>query len=231
MIRIFTLLCGIAFTAYTAGAQLLTWTPDFPRDNDNISITVDASKGNQGLFNYATVSDVYVHTGVITNLSTSSTDWRYVKFNQNFNQPNAQLQATSLGGNRWKFDITNIRAYYGVPAGETIQKISILFRNGAGTTVQRNADASDMYIPVYDNSIATRFTVPLFQPTYTRIPETINKQVGDNINLTAIANLSSTMKLFLNGTEIQTAGGVTTISANPTLTTPGNQTNRVDAIN
>ncbi len=58
MIRIFTLLCGIAFTAYTAGAQLLTWTPDFPRDNDNISITVDASKGNQGLFNYATVSDV-----------------------------------------------------------------------------------------------------------------------------------------------------------------------------
>ena len=132
------------FIPFTGKTQLLSITPDFPKDNDNISITVDASKGNQGLFNYATVSDVYVHTGVITNLSTSSTDWRYVKFNQNFNQPNAQLQATSLGANRWKFDITNIRAYYGVPAGETIQKISILFRNGAGTTVQRNADASDM---------------------------------------------------------------------------------------
>ena len=59
-------------------AQLLTWTPDFPRDNDNISITMDASRGNLGLMNYTPVTDVYVHTGVITNLSTSSTDWRYV---------------------------------------------------------------------------------------------------------------------------------------------------------
>ena len=230
MKRFFTLLFAGACFSFTSTAQLLTWAPDFPKDNDNISITVDASKGNLGLFNYATVSDVYVHTGVITNLSNNSSDWRYVKFSQNFNQPNPQLQAVSLGSNKWKFDITNIRAYYGVPAGETILKISILFRNGAGNTVQRNADASDMYIPVYDNTIATRFTLPLFQPTFTSIPETITKQVGDNIALTAIANKSSTMKLFLNGTEIQTASGVTTLSANPLLTTAGNQTVRVDAI-
>lgn len=230
MIKKLALLLCIAASVYTADAQLLIWTPGFPKDNDNISITVDAAKGNQGLLNYGNVSDVYVHTGVITNLSTSSSNWRYVKFNQNFNQPNAQLQATSLGGNKWKFDITNIRAYYGVPAGETIQKIAILFRNGLGTTVQRNADASDMYIPVYDNTIATRFTTPFFQPTFNRIPETITKQVGDNIQLDAIANISATMKLFLNGSEIQSAAGVTSISASPTLTTAGNQTIRVDAI-
>jgi glycosidase len=222
MKRILTLLAGILATSFISHAQLLTWTADFPKDNDNISITMDATKGNQGLNNYATVSDVYVHTGVITNLSTGPGNWRYVKFNQNFNTPNAQLQATSLGGNKWKFDIANIRAYYGVPAGETILRISILFRNGAGTTVQRNSDGSDMYIPVYDNSLATRFSVPSFQPTYTAIPEPISKSVGDNIAVTGIASQSSTMKLYLNGTVIQTAAAATTISANPLLTANGN---------
>ena len=230
MKKIFTLFFAVICFSFYLQAQLLTWTPDFAKDNDNISITIDATKGNQGLNNYTPVSDVYIHTGVITNLSTSATDWRYVKFNQNFNQPNPQLQATSLGGNKWKFDITNIRAYYGVPAGETILRVSILFRNGSGTIKQTNTDGSDMYIPVFDNTIAVRFTIPLFQPAYIRIPEPIIKQVGDNIALTAIANKSSTMKLFLNGTEIQTATAVTTISGNPILTTAGNQTIRVDAI-
>ncbi len=220
----------IAFCfSFAVNGQLLTWTPNFAKDVDNISVTVDATKGNMGLNNYTPVTDVYIHTGVITNLSNSPTNWRYVKFNQDFNQPNSQLQATSLGGNKWKFDITNIRAYYGVPAGETILKIAILFRNGNGTVKQANTDLSDMYIPVYDNTIAARFTVPPFQPTYITTPEPITKQVGDNIALTAIANNLSTMKLFLNGTEIQSATTVNTISANRVLTTPGNQTIRVDA--
>ena len=154
-------------------AQLLTWTPNFPKDNDNIVITVDAAKGNLGLNNYSPTSDVYVHTGVITNLSTSQTDWRYSKFT--WATTPALAQATYLGSNKWQYTITNIRSFYAVPAGETIQKIVILFRNGAGTSVQRNADASDMFIPIYDNTIATRFTVPFFQPTFTRIPEPITK--------------------------------------------------------
>lgn len=221
MKKMLSLFTGLACMLSTVSAQLLTWTADFPKDNDNISITVDATKGNQGLQNYNPVTDVYVHTGVITNLSTSNTNWRYVKFNQNFNTPNVQLQATSLGGNKWKFDITNIRAYYGVPAGETIIKIAILFRNGNGSVVQRNADASDMYIPVYDNNVAVRFTVPPFQPTYIPQPEPIAKSTGDNIAVTAIASQSSTMKLYLNGTVIQTAAASQTISANPLLTASG----------
>lgn len=223
MKKFYVLLAFAVLTASTGFSQLLTWAADFPKENDNISITVDATKGNQGLQNYNPVTDVYVHTGVITNLSATQTSWRYVKFNQNFNQPNAQLQATSLGGNKWKFDITDIRNYYGVPANETILKIAILFRNGNGTVVQRNADASDMYIPVYDNNLAVRFSVPPFQPTFIRIPEPITKQVGESIALTAISNKNSAMKLFLNGTEIQSASNVTTISANPTLTVAGNQ--------
>lgn len=227
MKKIFTLFLAAICISLHGHSQLLSWTPNFAKDNDNIVITLDATRGNLGLNNYSPTSDVYVHTGVITNLSTGSTDWRYSKFT--WATTPALAQATYLGSNKWQYTITNIRSFYGVPAGETIQKIAILFRNGAGTSVQRNADASDMYIPVYDNGLAVRFTVPLFQPTYATIPETITKQVGDNIALTAIGSSSSTMKLYLNGVAIQTAAAATTISANPTLTIAGNQTVMAEA--
>jgi len=221
---------------FTVNAQLLTWTPNFPKDNDNIVITLDASKGNQGLFNYTDPNNIYVHIGVTTNLSNNGgQQWLYVNGSTGgaYGGTTPALKATSLGNNKYQYTVNNIRSFFGVPSGETIKNISILFRDANTNTslVKKaaNTDGSDMYIPVYDNTLATRFTLPLFQPTFSRTPEPIAKQVGDNISLTAVANLSSTMKLFLNGTEIQSASGVTTISANPTLTTSGIQTIRVDA--
>ncbi len=218
----------IAFSFLKINAQLLSWAPAFAKDNDNVVITLDAAKGNLGLFNYATPGEVYVHTGVITNLSTSATNWRYTRNfgtpdNQVFTTAIPQLKATSLGGNKYSYSISNIRSYYGIPAGETILRIAILFRSANGGVVHRNADAGDMYIPVYDNTVAVRFSEPFFQPKYIPVPEPINKQVGDNINVTAIANMNADMKLYLNGTQIQSANGLTTLSANPILTTSGNQ--------
>ena len=209
-------------------SQLLSWTPSFIAENDaatNVVITADATKGNQGLLNYTPVTDVYVHIGVITNKSTSSSDWRYVKFT--WGTTTAVAQCTSLGSNKWQYTITGgLRSYFGITdATEHILKIAILFRNGSGSKKLANADGSDMFIPVYDNSIvAVRITDPPFQPLFIPQPETITKAVGDNISVTAVANKTSTMKLYLNGTVIQTASNATTISANPTLNSGGNTT-------
>jgi glycosidase len=230
MKRLFTLLLCIINFAFAGISQLLTWTPDFPKDNDNVVITMDATKGNQGLLNYTPATDVYVHIGVITNKSTAPGDWKYVKF-PNFNIVYAQAQCTYPGNNKWQYTISGgLRSYFGISdATESIQKIAILFRNGNGSKKQANVDNSDMYVPVYDNTMAVYFNVPPFQPTYVPIPETINKQAGDNINLTAIANKSSAMKLYLNGVVIQTASNATTISANPTISASGNQTIMAEA--
>ena len=209
--------------AFIAKSQLLTWTPDFASDGSAIDIVVDANFGNKGLLGYNT-DDVYVHTGVITNLSTSPTNWKYVAFNANFNTPNANLKAESLGGNKWRFRIlTNIRTYYGVPGGETILRIAILFRNGAGTQVQRNADGSDMYIAVYSAGLHTRITNPFKQPTYIPRAEPITISLGQQLAITAKASQSSNMRLTLNGTEIAQQNGVVTLSANPTISAAGNQ--------
>ncbi len=203
-------------------AQLLTWSPGFATDNDNMIITVDASNGNQGLMGFT--GNVFVHVGVITNLSTGPANWKYVKYT--WGSTEAGALATADGTNKWKYTINNIRSFFNVPGGEQIQKITILFRSGgcaADCKAQRNADGSDMYIPVYDNNLAVRFSLPFKQPKFVPVPEQITKNVGDTISMTAIANKLSTMKLYLNGTQVQTTLGVNTISASPIITVPGNQ--------
>ena len=145
--RLLFLLTAISCFSFSLHSQLLTWTPDFAKVSDNITITVDATKGNQGLNNYANTGDVYVHIGVITNLSTNTDDWKHVPF-QWATTP-AAAKATSLGNNKYSFTINNISTFFPLDAGETIQKIAILFRNGSGSQAQRNADGSNMYVPIY----------------------------------------------------------------------------------
>jgi 1,4-alpha-glucan branching enzyme len=219
------------FCVHSLSAQLLTWAPAFPKDNDNITVTVDATKGNQGLSGFA--GNVYVHIGLITSASANAGDWQHVPFT--WATTPVAGQATAAGTNKWTYAINNIRTFFGVTnAGETIKAIAILFRDAAGNKVQRNADVSvdngNMYIPVYDNTVAVRVTEPVFQPEYIPRPETITKAVGDNIALTAISSKPATLNLYLNGTLIQTASSATTISANPLITAGGNNTIIAEAI-
>lgn len=217
MKKVYLLSC-VVLTSILCRAQLLSWTPAFAKDNDNIIITMDATKGNQGLLNFS--GNVYVHIGVITSASTGSSNWQHVLYT--WGTTTAAAQATPAGTNKWSYTINNIRSYFGANAGETIYKIAILFRDGAGNLVQRNSDGSDMFVPVYDNNLAVRFAIPPLEPRYVPVPEPINKQVGDNINITGIASAVSDMKLYLNGAVVQSATSVTVISANPTITTGGN---------
>ncbi len=227
----FTLLFLVCVVA--AKSQLLTWSPDFIQGNsDPIEITVDATKGNQGLKDYANTSDVYVHTGLITDSSKNSGDWRYVKY-QSFTTPSPTVQCTYLGSNKWKFTITGgLRAFYNVTnATEKIQKIAILFRNGAGSKVQRNTDGSDMYVPVYDAGLYVRLDQPFREPKYVATAEAINKTLGDNIAITAKSSQASALTLYFNGTQVATAANATSISANPTITGYGTQTIIAQATN
>ncbi|MBA2249749.1 MAG: T9SS type A sorting domain-containing protein [Chitinophagaceae bacterium] len=219
----------VLFFSLQSFSQLLSTSPVFPVDNSPVTVTMDATKGNQGLLNYTPVTDVYVYTGVITNLSANSTDWRYVRPGS-FNTPVPALQATSAGTNKWQFTIgPDIRTFYGVPAGETILKIAILFRNGSGSQKQANTNGSDMYIPVYSSALATKIIVPFIQPTFIPIPEPITKSIGNTIAVTGVSNIPATLKLYFNGSVVQTAIGATTISANPTIVVGGTQTLVVEA--
>jgi 1,4-alpha-glucan branching enzyme len=209
------------FLSNIVSAQLLNTTPAFPKDTSSILITVDCTKGNQGLLNYGNTNDVYVHVGVITNLSNGQTDWKYVKFTWGTADPLAK--ATSLGNNKYQYIINNIRSFFGVPAGETIQKITILFRNGAGTTVQRNSDGSDMYIPVFGTALSGKYVLPLMEPRYVPVPEPISKSIGDDIYVTWLSNTIGDLKIFFNGTQTNAVSSSNAILDTLSITTSGNQ--------
>lgn len=221
MKKVFTVIA--LFFAAVVNAQLLTWTPDFIKETStSVEITMDANYGNKGLLNYAATTDVYVHTGVITSKSTSSSDWKYSKFT--WATTDALAKAVYLGNNKWKYTISGgLRTFYGITdPTETIKKISILFRNGAGTTVQRNADASDMYIPVYDNGLYARIDNPFRQPLYNPLPEPINKKFGDLLTITAKSSLPGTLNIYYNGFKIA-SGSSTTLTTNTNIEVFGDQ--------
>ena len=206
------------------GQRLLSWTPEFPIDNSNLVFTVDCTKGNQGLNNFegGNSNNVYVHVGVITNLSTGPADWKYTKFTWGTADPLAH--ATPLGNNKYQYTINNIRSFFGVPAAETIKKVCVLFRNATGSSKQANSDNSDMYIPVYGNTeYAVRINLPPFEPRYVPWVEPINISVGGTLNITGVASASSALTLKLNGTVVGNASAATTITASPVISTSCNQ--------
>lgn len=214
-----SLLFCMGITA-VAQQRLLSWTPEFPIDNSVLSFTADCTKGNQGLLNFegGNSNNVYVHVGVITNLSSGPSDWRYVKFTWGTADPLAH--ATPLGSNKYQYTITNIRSFFAVPAGETIKKVCIIFRNATGSLKQVNSDVSDMYLPVYGTTeYAVRLNLPPFEPRYIPWVEPLSVAVGGNINITGVSSANAALTVKLDGTAINTAANALTISANPTIST------------
>ncbi len=168
-------------------AQLITSEPSLPTDQNATTITFDASQGNQGLINFT--GDVYAHTGVITNLSTSGSDWKYVI--AGWSQNTAKAKMTSKGNNKWELVITpSIRGFYSVPANETIQKMAFVFRSADGTKEGKTAAGGDIFVDVYKAGLAVSITSPATQPYFT--------DPGANFNIQVEASLATEIKVYID---------------------------------
>jgi 1,4-alpha-glucan branching enzyme len=222
------LVCMLAITGIVTNAQLLTWTPTFPKDNDVITITVDATKGNQGLMGFT--GNVYVHVGAITSQNNYA-GWLHAPFT--WGSTEVAAQATYVSANKWQYTINNPRVFFGLTPGEILKSIAILFREGncsSACKAQRNTDGSDMYVPIYNNNLAVRIDAPPSQPKYDPVPEPQSWINGSLITLTANSSQSADLKLYHNGTLIGGTTG-TTLTANSTIKAIGNQQFIVSAIN
>jgi len=101
--------------------------------------------------------------------------------------------------------------------------MAVLFRNGSGSQVQRNADGSDMYLPVYNNALAARFLLPPFQPYYTSVPEPVQKSIDDTLPVKFMVNKPASLSLYFNGAQVLTAGSADSLQTVLTITGSGNQ--------
>ena len=223
----FLVLAAFLGLSLSSFGQLITFSPNFPTESDNITIIYDASKGSPGLKDCG--CDVYIHTGVITDKSTGPADWKYVK-HSSFNTPFNDVKMTSLGNNRHQITINNPRTFYGVPSTDKILKVTLVFRNADGSKEGKNTDFSDIYLPIYEaNTLAVKFTSPALQPKFNPVTETIAKQIGDQISVTAVSSKNATITLSLNGTNFATGTAVNTLTGNGNITTSGLQEVKVIA--
>jgi 1,4-alpha-glucan branching enzyme len=157
MKNLFLFSCFLALTIYKGFGQVITVTPALPTDASSVEVVFDASQGSAGLSGYT--GDVYAHTGVITNQSINSSDWKYVKAGWSENIPACKL--TSLGNNKFKLVIgPSIRAFYNVPATEVIQKLAFVFRNADGSKTGKTASGGDIFYDVSFSSLTVLITNP-----------------------------------------------------------------------
>ena len=185
----------------TVSAQVLRSIPRFPTDTSTVTIIYDASQGNGALAGVA--PPIYAHTGVITNLSTSPTDWKYVR--GSWGTSNAPLMSP-LGNNVYSISYVP-RTYYnatanppGVPASESIRSLAFVFRNTAGTIVGRAADGSDLYLPLY---AAGQLHAALFNPS----GNNSIVQPGSSLTVMGASSQVCSLSLRVNGAVVATTVG------------------------
>ena len=153
----------LAIGCQSVFGQLITSEPEYPTQNDSIIIYFDATKGDGGLAGY-TGTDVYAHTGVITDKSTGSSDWKHVIANWNVNISKAKL--TKVGTDLWKLSIGYIKDYYGVPDGERVLRLAFVFRNGNGSVTGRDVGGADIFYDLFEPGLTALFEQPVIDNLY-----------------------------------------------------------------
>jgi glycosidase len=206
----------ILFLFTFSGFAQVTSNPVLPNDNKPVIITFDASQGSAGLKDYT--GDVYAHTGVITDKSTSPTDWKYVIAPWNSNIPKAKL--TRVTTNTYTLEITpDIRSFYGVPAGETIRQMAFVFRNSDGSKTGKATGEKDIFVTVYAEGLNVSITSPSKINVFEK---------NEFFTFSASTSASADLKLYRNNQEIASQTG-TFISQNMTITDAGNYWLKVKA--
>jgi 1,4-alpha-glucan branching enzyme len=171
----------LLFIPFYFFGQLIVTDPPLPVVTGPVTVIFDATQGSGGLAGYT--GDVYAHTGVITQYSSGSSDWKYVKTTWGQNTPATKL--SRIGQDLYSLQITpDIRTYYGVPAGEKILQMAFVFRSGVqvgGNWLEGKTDAGgDIFVDVYEAGLSVTFSQPQQFPVIVKLNDSFITEVNSN---------------------------------------------------
>jgi len=203
-------------TIYQLSFAQVSTNPALPNDNKAVTITFDATQGTAGLKDYT--GDVYAHTGVITDKSTSPSDWKYALANWTTNLPKAKL--TRVTSNTYTLEISpDIRSFYGVPTGETIKQMAFVFRSADGSKEGKATGGKDIFVTVYTEGLNISISSP----------QRINVfEKNESFIFTASSSTAADLKFYQNNLEIASQSG-TSITQNITIPNAGSYWLKVKA--
>lgn len=190
-------------------ASPVTSEPPFPTVNDSIVVYFDATKGNQGLKDFA--GPIYAHTGVLTDESATTSQWKFVKTQWGEDTPATKLDYIS--SNLWKLSIGFPREYYGIPDSVNVTHLAFVFRSsvqpGGSYKEGKDVDNKDIFIPLYEAGITARFVTPSINLTFNdprREPLFLHENDTVHIMGTSIQLFTKTVRteLWINDDNVLT---------------------------
>ena len=142
--------------------------------------------------------ELYAHTGVLTDKSTSNGDWKYVLSDWGNNIPECKLQ--SKGDNIWHYTIKGgVHAWYGVPDSEKVTHIAFVFRS-ADCSIEVKDNGADIFVELATEGLS----VKIISPAHGAI-----LQVGQEYTVQVQQQAATSVKLYKNDTPVAETGGAT----------------------
>ncbi|MDG5799052.1 alpha-amylase family glycosyl hydrolase [Marinilabiliaceae bacterium ANBcel2] len=152
----FILFIFLLFLPSNFFAQVVTTDPSLVTLEEPVTIYFNAAEGTGALAGFS--GDIYAHTGVITNESSNSSDWKYViaEWDENINKAKLEL----VEGDLYKMEIADIRQFYGVPDNEDIEQLAFVFRSSTGNLEGKDSGGNDIFITVYEKALTAHINKP-----------------------------------------------------------------------
>lgn len=207
-----------------ANAQVVSYTPTYPTAQDTVEIIYDASAGNGAL---SGISPIYAHTGAISENSLSPTDWKHRINPWPTGDPDlvivdSLVDMEDLGNNLHRITIRPV-TYYGFNQLIEYNAMAFVFRDFTGSSAGKNADGSDIFIPLFQNGFDALFFKPL--------TNAYRVNLNDNIPIEILSNESATIKFYHDGNLISQSSNATVHNETILASTPGKHWLKLEATN
>jgi 1,4-alpha-glucan branching enzyme len=178
-------------------AQLVTWEPVYFTEDDSVTVYFDATLGNGGLEDYT--GDVYAHTGVLINNSSSSSDWYAAP--QWLNNAD-RYKLTKIADNLYQLNIgPSVFEYYStaptqkpISESDEITHLAFVFRNADGSREGKGEGNSDIFVEL-------RTGVSIVSP----VERPYNAELNQVFEVKAVgSSITDSLKLFINDELVET---------------------------
>jgi len=202
--KLHTLISLFLLTISLTAQTVVTTTPTYPTQTDQITIRFDITNANPSdkptLSGF--VGDVYTHTGV-TIKTGSGVPQRWQKVIGSWADNSVQPKLTYKSYNVYELTITNPRTFYTrgtnvVQPYENITELCFVLRNPDGSK-----KTEDIFVPLYSSGISIIFNTPTVNVSFgdpMRSPVFVSEggNVPISISVAEVGTKTKSVKLFVN---------------------------------
>lgn len=206
------LLIFVALTAVVMHGQIVTTNPPLlTQSSTGIVLTYhpDAADSNKALMGLPSSTAIYAHIGLITDKSTSGSDWKYAP---NWCDNSAKYQLTYVSANTYTLNIGDFRSYFpSLGANEKVERIALVFRTADGNKQGKTMAGGDIFVDVFEEG----FNVSLSASEKDII------SVGKSVTLKVATSQEATIELTVNGTKLASKSNATQLISGYTIPATG----------